>query len=538
MKVSDYIVEFLETKGVTDVFGYPGVGCGHLMDSLSKSSIQSRLVYHEQAAAFAACSYAQAAKKVGVAYTTAGPGGTNLITGIANAYCDSIPTLFIVGDKDLASLKNDYKMRQMCSQEIDIVPIAAPVTKWSYQVKTKDEIKYVLEKAFCVAESGRPGPVLLDIPSDIQRSEVDVDLLIGYEEQMVTDYSAVINQIKLELSEAKRPVFLIGNGAKQAQVDTMLLEIAEKLNIPVVTTLVCFDLFPTKRNCLGYIGLDGDVVANKAVHESDLLITFGARLNFKQVSNKRSEFAPSAKMIRIDCDEAELEYKVRDEIAICADVKGLVPQMYKQTDEMKILDCDWLENCVSGKKRSVRNAALNSEAAKMMKLICNEIPEDTPITVDTGSHRRWVMSQFEFKRGQRMYQSAGLVSMGYSLPAAIGTFYATGKRSLCFCGDGGIMMNLQELQMIDRERMPITIVLMNNHCLGDIMEFQKKIFSANYYLTTENTGYLSADFEAIAKAFHLKYMRANNIEELAGVSFVSDTPQLIEIVVPSNEGEI
>lgn len=534
MKVSDYIVEFLEKKDITDVFGYPGVGCGHLMESLSNSKINSRLVYHEQSAAFAACAYAQASKRVGVAFTTAGPGGTNLITGIANAYCDSIPTVFIVGNKDLASLKKTYSMRQMTSQEVDIVPIAEPITKWSYQVTDKDEIRYVLEKAFYLANNDRPGPVLLDIPSDIQRAEIEIEELKGYDLPCGVDNVPYIQRVVKELRSARRPLFLVGNGVKQAGVENDILSISNKLNIPIVTTLVCFDLYANEENYIGYIGLDGDVVANKAVQESDLLISFGARLNFKQVCNNRRKFAPNAKVIRIDCDQNELDYKLRDEVEVCADVKFLVPELKRLLENESPLDSSWLKECITGKVDSCRNKAMNDVAANVVNAICNEIPESTPITVDTGSHRRWIMSQFKFKLGQKLYQSAGLVSMGYSLPAAIGVYYATNMQTICFCGDGGIMMNIQELQFIDREKLPITIVVMNNNCLGDIMEFQKKIFAGNYYMTTEETGYLAADFELIAKAFHLNYRRISKPEDIERVKFVGNEPQLIEVMVPSN----
>lgn len=532
MKVSDYIVRFLQSRNVTDVFGYPGVGCGHLMDSLSRSVIKSRLVYHEQAAAFAACAYAQASHKVGIAYTTAGPGGTNLLTGVANAYCDSIPILFIVGDKDLASLRGNYNVRQMASQEIDITDMAAPVTKWSYQVTSKEEIRLVLEKAFFIALNGRPGPVLLDIPSDIQRAEINPDDLMPFTEPDRDNYSDALRLICSELECASKPLLLVGNGIKQAGLEDIVLHFAKDRNIPIVTTLVCFDLYPDEQIKLGYIGMDGDYAANKAANDCDLLITLGARLNFKQVLNKRDKFAPNAKILRIDCDPGELEYRLRDEITLCADLVYLVPAMCAQANRK--FDNAWVNQCVESKVHSARGKALNSLASDAVSAICATVPENTAISVDTGSHRRWVMESFRFKKGQRLYQSAGLVSMGYALPAAIGLYYATNRPVMCFNGDGGMMMNLQELQFVDRERLPITIVVLNNHCLGDIMEFQKKIFSGNYYITTEETGYKSADFALLAKAFHINYIRVEKTEDLAGIDFVSQEPQLIEVLVPSN----
>lgn len=534
MKVSDYIVGLLESYNVTDVFGYPGVGCGHLMNSLKGSSIASHLVYHEQAAAFAACSYAQASKKTGIAYTTSGPGGTNLVTGIANAYCDSIPTIFIVGDKDLATQRGDSKQRQRTSQEIDVTAIAIPITKWSYQIKTPGEIKEVFEKAFYIAHEGRPGPVLIDFPSDIQRADVDPEELNGFVAPVINNYTEEVMQVVAKLALAKRPLLLIGNGIKQASLEDDVFEFAKSLNIPVVTTLVCFDLFVGEKNMLGYIGMDGNYTANHAVNNCDLLITLGARLNFKQVCNNRQTFASNAKIIRVDADQAELDYKLREEDKICADVNTFVPVLIKQAEGLKPFDESWLSSLVDEKKNEKKRVALNSVADAVVGKISELVPAQTPVAVDTGSHRRWVMSNFKFKEGQRLYQSSGLVSMGYSLPAAIGLYYATKKPVICFDGDGGIMMNLQELQYLTREQIPVTVIILNNRCLGDIMEFQKKIFGGNYFTTTEETGYQAADFKALAAGFHLKYTLIKSSEEVDSMNLEGTEPNIIEVQVPSN----
>ena len=532
MKVSDYIIRFLEDQGTTDIFGYPGVGCGHLMDSLSKSNIISHLVYHEQAAAFAACSYAQASHKVGIVYTTAGPGGTNLITGIANAYCDSIPTIFIVGDKDLSSLRNAYNVRQLASQEVDIVDIAKPITKWSYQVTKKEDIKFILQQSFYTAKSGRPGPVLLDIPSDIQRDDIIPEELEDFIPPIIPNYLKEVNIIVEQLQKSQKPVFLVGNGIKQAGLENDVMMLARKLNLPVVTTLVCFDLYPDDENYIGYIGVDGDKSANHIINEADMVLSLGARLNFKQVCNNRKAFASKATLIRVDVDQGELDYELRNEIKICADLNYLIPELLDR--EIKKYNFSWLEYAVDKKKHSSRGTSLNSIASDTVAYISKIVPEETPIVVDTGSHRRWVMSSFILKKNQRMYQSAGLVSMGYALPASVGVCIATKKPTICFDGDGGIMMNLQELQMIHRDQLPVTIIVMNNNCLGDIMEFQKKIFSGNFFTTTEETGYLAADFEGISKAFGLDYHRITNISDLSSISFINENPQLIEVIVPSN----
>lgn len=534
MKVSDYIVRLLESYKVTDVFGYPGVGCGHLMNSLKGSSIASHLVYHEQAAAFAACSYAQATKEIGIAYTTSGPGGTNLVTGIANAYCDSIPTLFIVGDKDLATQRGDSKQRQRTSQEIDVAAIATPITKWSYQIKTPDEIKEVFEKAFYIAHEGRPGPVLIDLPSDIQRAEVNPQGLKGFVAPIAKHYTDEAKCVVSRLVSAKRPLLLVGNGVKQASLDDVIIDFAKRNNIPVVTTLVCFDLFVGEKNMLGYIGVDGNYTANHAVNSCDLLISLGARLNFKQVCNNRQSFAANAKVIRIDADQAELDYRLRDEEAFCADVNTFVPELIRQSSFLPPFDASWLSSLIEEKMNEKKRMALNSVADAVVGKISDLIPAYTPIVVDTGSHRRWVMSNFNFKIGQRLYQSSGLVSMGYSLPAAIGLFYASKKPVICFDGDGGIMMNLQELQYLTREHIPVTVIIMNNRCLGDIMEFQKKVFAGNYFTTTEDSGYQAADFKALAAGFHLKYTLIQSLEEVDSMNLEGAEPNIIEVLVPSN----
>lgn len=531
MKVSDFIVDFLEKHHVTDVFGYPGVGCGHFMDSLSRStSIRSRLVYHEQAAAFAACAYAQAAHKIGIAYTTAGPGGTNLITGIANAYCDSIPTVFIVGDKDLSSLRGEHQVRQMASQEVDIVSITAPITKWSYQICRKEDIRYVLEKAFFIAEDGRFGPVLLDIPSDIQRDDIDPDQLRPFIVPTSFEASETLDTIASAINQAERPVLLVGNGVKQAGLENAVLAFAQKTHIPIVTTLVCVDLFAEQENNIGFIGLDGDKAANFAVDSCDLLISLGARLNFKQVRNRRASFAPHAQIIRVDCDQGELDYSLGDEIKICIDIRTIVPGLLN----IKVKDCfvEWLQTCKD--EKTDRRSPLGAASSMLLREFCRTIPENTSILVDTGSHRRWVFSEISFKHGQKFFQSAGLASMGYSLPAAIGAFYATGQAVVCFTGDGGIMMNLQELQMIDRERLPISVVVINNHCLGDIMAFQKRIFAGNYFMTTKESGYQSADFSLIAAAFHLKYTRISCLSDLKKSALMDKAPHLIEVIIPED----
>jgi len=532
MKVSDYIVRLLEDNHVTDIFGIPGVGCVHFINSLIDSKIKSHLSYNEQGAAFAACGYAQSSRQIGIAFTTAGPGATNLITGIANAYADSIPTLFIVGEKDLSELKGSLNLRQKTSQEVDIVDVCKPITKWAYQITSSDEIRSTFEKALYIAQSDRPGPVLIDFPSDIARSNIDPLKLSSFLCPEQKNIYNIVHEVVDELNQSSRPLILAGNGVKVSGLENEIINISRKYSIPIVSTLISFDIFTKFENYFGFIGMDGDAAANKVIAGCDLLITLGARLNFKQTGKARENFAKNAKIYRVDADENELKYLVRDEVGIFTDVRNFIENFNKFT-VCKKAD-RWLEECRLIRNNSYRKGSVNSDGDRFMSEFLRRIPEDALITVDTGSHRRWLMSQIVFKRGQRVYQSSGLASMGYSLPASIGVYYATKRPVVCINGDGGLMMNVQELQQVHRDNLPITVVVFNNHVLGDIMEFQKKIFE-HYYITTESSGYQAADYRKIADAFNLIYTRIEDCSDMDKIQFNNYKPQLIEIVISSNE---
>lgn len=526
MKVSDYIVSVLERENVTDIFGIPGVGCGHFTDSLKKSSIRNHVTYHEQGAAFAACAFGQASGNIGVAYATAGPGATNLLTGIANAYVDSVPALYIVGNKDLDTLKGDLKVRQKASQEVDIVEMARPVTKWSYQITDSKNVQYALEKAIYIARNGRPGPVLLDIPSSIQRMEYCEGQ--GFVPDDVKQLDACHSLIE-NINRHSRPLFLVGGGVKQTDLVDQIRVLSSKTNIPVVASVVCDDELFNFDNYVGFFGVDGDVCANHAIVTCDLLICFGARMNIKEVGQERARFAQQAHIIRIDIDQAELDYRLGNEDIINEDLKNVIPALLARVSE--------IEEKETWAKRSIKrneNTASSNIAFESMCVLVEQMPEDISITVGIGSHRRWFISSRIVKRGWRIFQSAGLASMGFALPAAIGVHFATKRPVICLDGDGGLLMNVQELQLIHRENLPIAIVVFNNHCLGEIMEFQKKVFGGNYFGTTEETGYLSADFEALAAAFKLSYKRLKSIADIKSLSIDFTGPGLIEVPVPTD----
>ena len=402
------------------------------MDSLGRSSIRSHVTYHEQGAAFAACGYAQTTGNVGVAYATSGPGATNLITGICNAYFDSIPTLFITGQVNTFEYKGDLGVRQRGFQETDIVSIVTPVTKYAVRITDAQKLRWYLDYAFYIAQEGRKGPVLLDIPMDIFRAQVDPDTLEGFEAPTYsrdTSFTALTEA----LEKASRPVILAGSGIKTAGAAERFNEITRKLNIPVVTTMLAVD---TTKDSYGFVGAYGTRTANFIVAKSDLVISLGARLDVRQTGANRKNFAPDATIVRVDIDKGELGFKVHeDEIDIHADVKDVLDALA----DAKTKDlAGWNKVCgmIKEELKDIDDRLPNALVHK----ISTVIPEDAVITTDVGQNQVWVAQSFEVKDEQRIFFSGGHGAMGYSLPAAIGCSLASGKEVYSFSGDGGIQM--------------------------------------------------------------------------------------------------
>lgn len=538
MKVTDYIISFLISKGITDIFGYPGGVICHLLDSVSKyeDKISAHCAYHEQAAAFAACGYAQEACKVGVAYSTSGPGATNLVTGIANAYFDSIPTIFLTGQVDTYGLKGNLPIRQRGFQETDVVSIVKSITKYAMCVESPEDIKYYLEKAYHIATEGNPGPVLLDLPADVQRADVDIDSLKGYmlDENLLQsgEYVVILDVLRSELEKAKCPCVLVGNGVKQSGMKNQLRDIVEALNLPVVFSMPAFDTLPYKHKLnLGFIGANGHRYANFVLGKSDLIISIGSRLDLKQVGNKREQFALNAKLIRIDIDKNAFYYPVRnDEIQLYGDVIDLFPRWLREIDSFKKGDEGWILKCQSLK--SDLEGYDDTSYTKLIREVGKKLPSDIRITADVGQSEVWIAQNFQVKDGQSVHLSAGHGAMGYSLPAAIGVHYASKKDVYCFNGDGGIQMNIQELQFIVRENLPIKIIILNNQALGMIRGFQEANFEKNYIHTIRGTGYSAPDFSKIAFAYQVPYFYIEDVDDLREIDHLPKGPVIIEVRLP------
>lgn len=547
MKVSDYIVNYLIEKEITDVFGYPGGMVTHLMDSFEKykKHISAHVNYHEQGASFAACGYSQTSGKVGVAYATSGPGATNLITGICNAYFDSIPTLFITGQVNSFESKGNLGVRQRGFQETDVLSMVGGVTKFSAYVDNAEKIKFFLDKAFYFALEGRKGPVVLDIPMNIQRAEIDPEKLIGFESKVIKKNSKPFVDCVFEgLQNAHRPCILVGNGIKIANAKKEFRLLVDKLKIPVVCSMLSTDIIPKEDSHekiesepnpnygFGFVGAYGDRVANFIVAKSDLLITIGSRLDIRQVGAKRENFAPNAKIIRVDIDSGELTNRVReDETQFVLDIYSAIHGLNAATNDVPKFD-EWLKVC---KEVDSKISSLDiKEPNVFVKTISAFVPDDRSITTDVGQNQVWVAQSFKTKANQELLFSGGHGAMGYSLPAAIGAYFGNKKPVICFNGDGGFQMNIQELQFIAKERLPIKIIILNNQSLGMIRHFQEMYFEDRYVQTMASGGYITPDFCSIASAYGIKNRRIENVEDLSQIDFLDGEPELIDIVLKGN----
>lgn len=413
MKVTDYIVECLIAEGVTDVFGYPGGVICHFMDSITKyDKISAHINYHEQAAAFAACGYAQESTNLGVAYSTSGPGATNLVTGIANAYFDSIPVLFLTGQVDTYALKGNLPIRQRGFQETDIVSMVKDITKYAVRVDNPTDIVYELTKAISIARSGNPGPVLLDLPADVQRAEIDKNALEVYESATV-NYDSENNAkiIAKYIKNAKRPCLLVGNGIKQAGCREIVKAFIEKYEIPTVFSMPAFDTLPYDSEYnYGFIGANGHRYGNFVLAKSDLVITFGSRMDLKQVGNNRAEFIPDTQIIRVDIDENSFMNPVHDnDIQLTDDVKTLLPILYNELHGY-VCTKEWNITC---KKIKQELKKYDEESLELLKSFGNVIETDCRITLDVGQSQVWGARYISVNNNQSVHMSAGLGSMGY-----------------------------------------------------------------------------------------------------------------------------
>ncbi|MHB8068897.1 MAG: biosynthetic-type acetolactate synthase large subunit [Desulfobaccales bacterium] len=521
MTGAQIFLECLKREEVKHVFGYPGGVVLDIYDELTRHpEIKHILVRHEQAAAHAADGYARASSKVGVALVTSGPGATNTVTGIASAYMDSIPIVVFTGQVPTALIGND------AFQEVDIVGITRPCTKHNYLVKDIDQLAYTIHEAFHIARSGRPGPVLVDLPKDIiqARTVPDFPTEIKIRSYQPT-YHANPRQVKRALDmimAAKKPVLYTGGGIILSNAAEELRVFAEAMQIPVTSTLMGLGGFPGDSPLwMGMLGMHGTYCANMAVSEADVLIAVGARFD-DRITGKLSEFAPHAKIIHIDIDPSSISKNVSVDIPIVGDCKDALHQLYDLLQDQSPKDWaalrgQWLDTVQDWEKEHPLTYAWSDTVIKpqyVVEKLYELTKGDAYITTEVGQNQMWAAQFYRFKRPRQLMTSGGLGVMGYGLPAAMGVQVAKPDATVIdIAGDGSIQMNIQEMITVVENELPVKIAILNNSFLGMVRQWQQLFYEKRY----SSTPMRAPDFVKLAEAYGAVGLRATKPEEVVPV---------------------
>ncbi|MCL1941148.1 MAG: thiamine pyrophosphate-binding protein, partial [Synergistaceae bacterium] len=536
IKLSDYVFDHIAKLGVKTVFMLPGGGCMHLVESLgANNDLRYICNLHEQAAAIAADAYAQYTNKLGVALVTTGPGGTNAITGVAGAWLDSSPVLIISGQVKTADLSVGRNIRQMGFQEIQIVDLVKPVTKYAALVTDPMSIRYHLEKAIHLAISGRPGPVWVDIPLDIQAAVIDENSLPGFEPNSETTQDEA-SRAKISeqagraieiLNKAKRPVILAGNGIRLAGALDEFKSAINKLNIPTLLTWKAIDYLDERDPLFaGRPGAIGQRGANFTQQNSDAILIIGARLDHGQTGYSHVNFARGAVKIMVDVDRYEID-KMDMPIAekINADAKMFLSEFVTQLEKVSLADhSEWLSQTQKWKAKYPLitkehwDRSDHVDLYALVDALSGEMTcDDLLIPGSSGQCSELTMQAFKVKIGQRIFNTEGLGPMGFGLPAAIGGCIASGgRRVICVDGDGGFQMNIQELELLNRFQLPVKVFVLNNQGYGSIRNSQSNYFNRHFVASSPESGLTLPDTCKVASAYNLPTCRINGNDSLRG----------------------
>ena len=541
---SQMLLECLRLEDVDTIFGYPGGTVINIYDDLMDSPIKHVLTRHEQAAVHAADGFARATGKVGVAIATSGPGATNTVTGIATAYMDSIPMVIITGQVPTPLIGND------AFQEADMIGITRPITKHSYLVRDIKELPRIIKQAFFIARTGRPGPVLIDLPKDVQIATdtfhyPETVELRGYKPNYTGNIRQVEKAVKMMLA-AKKPVIYVGGGATLSDADKELLELAETIKAPVTTTLMGMASFPkTHELSLGMLGMHGTYYANMAVTESDLLIAVGARFD-DRVTGKIATFAPYAKIIHIDIDPTSIKKNVRVDLPIVGDLrdvlKKMVGKLLEHGEEVKHLTEStqpWRDE-ITGWREKHPMGYKNTKSVIKPQFVIEKIREltddDAIITTEVGQHQMWTAQFFNFQKPRTFLTSGGLGTMGFGLPSALGAQAAFPERQVIdISGDGSFQMNSQELATLVQYRLPVKIVILNNNFLGMVRQWQQLFFDCRYSQTCLES---PIDFVKLAEAYGATGLRASkpgDVEKVIKKGLETPGPVIMEFKIAREE---
>jgi acetolactate synthase-1/2/3 large subunit len=533
MKLSDYVFKVVARTGVKHVFMLPGGGCMHLCDSLGNNQDLTFICnLHEQACAIAADAYGQYTNNLGVALVTTGPGGTNTLTGVAAAWLDSTPCLFISGQVKRADLKGDRGVRQMGFQEIDVVNMVKTITKYAVTVTDPKTIRYHLEKALWLARNGRPGPVWIDIPLDVQAAEITEAELESFDPSTLetpnpAGLTAVAQRVVELLKAAQRPIILAGNGIRLDHAIESFHALLDGLKIPVLTTWKAIDFIPDNHPL--YVGRPGSIGqrgANFSQQNADLLLVIGARLDFGQTGYVHRNFARGAKKVIVDIDPAELgKLDMAVDLPVASRAGAFLEALRAELSRaaLKLDFSNWLTRCQAWAKqypvvlpeyRAIKDGVSNYVLLDVLSDCMG--PDDVLVPGSSGACSETTMQAFRVKSGQRVFNSEGLGPMGFGIAAAIGGCLASGRRrTVCLDGDGGFVMNIQELEVVRRLNLPIKFFVLDNNGYGSIRQSQKAYFNAHFVASEPSSGLTLPDFNQVATAFGLETCVVRNHDGLA-----------------------
>lgn len=535
MNVADYIAGVLKER-VGHIFGYPGRANLKLIDAMAAAGIEYVQTCHEQAAAMAADAYARVTGGLGAGTSTSGPGVTNLITGVANAYFDSVPCVFLTGQDNFSHINKKNQARQNGFQEVDVVALTAPVTKYSAAIKSADEVPYELSKALYLALEGRPGPVLLDVPIDIQFQELDTERPKLFEpgapsaERMAPQS---LEETVRALSAARRPAVLAGGGLRLAGALDEFKTFIERTGLPVATTINGLDcLSPT----YGFAGLHGNTHANLLINNSDFLLVLGSRMAMQHVGKVRADYT-AGQVVQVDIDLTERDREFNSDLFINVDLKLFLRELNARLESESLADWSgWIRTGLAWKEKYAHNSRINPggiDPVELVSDICEACSDRTIFTVDVGQNQMWTAQGMKIRGGQRFLSSSGHGAMGFALPAAIGAAIASpGSPAVAFSGDGGLQMNMQELVLMARRELDLKYVVFNNGTLGMIREIQDKYYGSRHHGTARECCD-GPDLKLLAAAYGLNFLRVGGPEHRAGLkSFLNRPgPGLIEVEV-------
>ncbi len=532
---AEAVIECLRRENVEMVFGYPGGCVLTLYDALYRAEFPHILTRHEQGAVHAADGYARASGKVGVCIATSGPGGTNLVTGIATAYMDSIPLVAITGQVGVPYIGKD------AFQEADICGITTPITKHNYLVKKVEDLPRVMKEAFYIARTGRPGPVVVDISRDVFNATFD----FAYPETVqMRGYSPIfsgdpadVEAVVAALQQAEKPLLFVGGGVPLSDTAASVRRLAELTGFPVISSLMGLGTLPSSHpQHLGMVGMHGTYGANMATMECDLLVGIGVRFD-DRVTSLVKDFAPHAKIVHLDIDPAEVNKNVRADLKVVADLRWSLPLLCEQAAACEWRSrAEWLSQCQQWNRENplpVADAGERVAPHQVMERVKAALPDDAVIVTDVGQHQMWAAQHYDFVQSRSLLTSGGLGTMGYGLPAAMGAQIAhPDKPVVVFSGDGSIMMNCQELSTVADNGLPLKIIVLNNEVLGMVNQWQRMFYGKRYSHSSTHGG---TDFVKLAEAMGVTGMRVSAPDELDLVlaqALAVEGPVLVEVQVP------